>query len=38
MRRGEGVYIYVETKFSPVSSLTVNTGKGPDYGLSILFL
>ena len=27
--------IYVDTQFSPLPSLSRNTGKGPDYGLSV---
>lgn len=34
--RGEGVFIYVDSEFSPFLSLSVNTGKGPNYGLSVL--
>lgn len=33
--RGEGVFIYVDLEFSPFLSLSVNTGKGPNYGLSV---
>lgn len=33
--RREDVCIYIDAEFSPVLSLSMNTGKEPDYGLSV---